>query len=112
MICTTAPARSCRWSSQDSDHVSVPLDITVMVSLGKICCNISGKARHVVSGISRGAGEAVNWQPSTPVDIYGSRARIGYTCPPLCAKAFRYEFYKLVAGGVTLVTTTVTVTES
>jgi len=82
-----------------------------MVSLGKICCNISGKARHVVSRISRGAGEAVNWQPSTRADIYGSRARIGYTCPPLCAEVFPYEFYKLVPAGVTLVITTLTVIE-
>jgi hypothetical protein len=42
----------------------------------------------------------VNWQPSTRADIYGSRARIGYTCPPLCAEVFPYEFYKLVPAGV------------
>jgi maleate isomerase len=88
-----------------------PLDVAVMVSSGKICCNIGGKARHVVSWISRGAGEAVNWQPSTRADIYGSRARIGYTCPPLCAEVFPYEFYKLVPAGVTLVITTLTVIE-
>jgi maleate isomerase len=82
-----------------------------VVSSGKICCNIGGKARHVVSWISRGASEAVNWQPSTRADIYGSRARIGYICPPLCAEVFPYEFYKLVPAGVTLVITTLTVIE-
>jgi maleate cis-trans isomerase len=82
-----------------------------MVSPGKIRCNIGAKARHVVSWISRGAGEAVNWQPWTRADIYGSRARIGYTCPPLCAEVFPYEFYKLVPAGVTLVITTLTVIE-
>src|SRR5262245_12341541 len=90
---------------------SSPLDVSVMVSSGKICCNIGGKARHVVSGILRGAGEAVNWQPSTRADIYGSRARIGYTCPPLCAEVFPYEFYKLAPAGVSLVITTLTVIE-
>jgi maleate isomerase len=44
-------------------------------------------------------------------DIYGSRARIGYTCPPLCAEVFPYEFYELVPAGVTLVITTLTVIE-
>src|SRR5262249_25731130 len=49
---------------------------------------------------------------STPRhDIYGHRARIGYTCPPLSAEIFPYEFYKLVPAGVTLVLTTLTVVE-
>src|SRR5262245_11802037 len=43
--------------------------------------------------------------------IYGRRARIGYICPPLIAEVFPYEFYKLVPGGVTLVITTLAVTE-
>ena len=42
-------------------------------------------------------------------NIYGHRARIGYTCPPLSAEIFPYEFYKLVPAGVTLVLTTLTV---
>jgi maleate isomerase len=42
-------------------------------------------------------------------DSYGYRARIGYTCPPLSAEVFPYEFYKLVPDGVTLVITTLTV---
>src|SRR5262245_36775630 len=50
-------------------------------------------------------------QPSTRSDIYGHRARIGYTCPPLSAEIFPYEFYKLVPAGVTLVITTLTVIE-
>jgi len=47
----------------------------------------------------------------TSHDIYGYRARIGYTCPPLSAEIFPYEFYKLVPAGVTLVLTTLTVVE-
>jgi maleate isomerase len=53
----------------------------------------------------------MNGQPSTRSDIYGHRARIGYTCPPLSAEVFPYEFYKLVPAGVTLVITTLTVIE-
>jgi maleate isomerase len=44
-------------------------------------------------------------------DIYGHRARIGYVCPPLTAEVFPYEFYKLVPAGVTLVITTLSVSE-
>jgi maleate isomerase len=43
--------------------------------------------------------------------IYGRRARIGYTCPPLFAEVFPYEFYKLVPDGVTLVIATLSVVE-
>ena len=53
----------------------------------------------------------MNQQPSARSDIYGHRARIGYTCPPLSAEVFPYEFYKLVPAGVTLVITTLTVIE-
>jgi maleate isomerase len=49
--------------------------------------------------------------PSSRDDSYGYRARIGYTCPPLSAEVFPYEFYKLVPDGVTLVITTLTVIE-
>ena len=55
--------------------------------------------------------ERSSWRPSTRADSYGSRARIGYTCPPLSAEVFPYEFYKLVPAGVTLVITTLTVIE-
>jgi maleate isomerase len=48
---------------------------------------------------------------SSRSDIYGHRARIGYTCPPLSAEIFPYEFYKLAPAGVTLVITTLTVVE-
>jgi maleate isomerase len=44
-------------------------------------------------------------------ETYGRRARIGYTCPPLCAEIFPYEFYRLVPAGVTLVITTLSVIE-
>jgi len=53
----------------------------------------------------------INRQPSTRSNIYGHRARIGYTCPPLSAEVFPYEFYKLVPAGVTLVITTLMVIE-
>jgi maleate isomerase len=43
--------------------------------------------------------------------IYGHRARIGYTSPPLTAEVFPYEFYRIVPDGVTLVLTTLAVTE-
>jgi maleate isomerase len=43
--------------------------------------------------------------------LYGHRARIGYTSPPLTAEVFPYEFYKIVPAGVTLVITTLAVTE-
>jgi len=41
----------------------------------------------------------------TMSDIYGSRARIGYTSPPLTTEVFPYEFYRIVPDGVTLVVT-------
>jgi len=53
----------------------------------------------------------MNRQASARSDIYGHRARIGYTCPPLSAEVFPYEFYKLAPAGVTLVITTLTVIE-
>ena len=33
--------------------------------------------------------------------MYGHRARIGYTSPPLTTEIFPYEFYKIVPDGVT-----------
>ena len=41
--------------------------------------------------------------------IYGHRARIGYTSPPLTTEVFPYEFYKIVPSGVTLVLTTLAI---
>src|SRR5260370_26002780 len=43
--------------------------------------------------------------------IYGHRARIGYTSPPLTTEIFPYEFYKIVPDGVTLVITTLAIVE-
>ena len=43
--------------------------------------------------------------------IYGYRARIGYTSPPLTTEVFPYEFYKIVPDGVTLVITTLAIVE-
>jgi maleate cis-trans isomerase len=42
--------------------------------------------------------------------MYGHRARIGYTSPPLTTEVFPYEFYKIVPEGVTLVLTTLAIT--
>ena len=41
--------------------------------------------------------------------MYGTRARIGYTCPVYLAEIFPYDFYKMVPEGVTLVTATASV---
>jgi maleate isomerase len=43
--------------------------------------------------------------------MYGHRARIGYTSPPLTTEIFPYEFYKIVPEGVTLVVTTLAIVE-
>ena len=42
--------------------------------------------------------------------LYGHRARIGYTSPPLVTEVFPYEFYKIVPAGVTLMITTLAIT--
>ncbi len=44
-------------------------------------------------------------------DIYGYRARIGYTSPPAATEVFPYEFYKTVPKGVTLVISTLAISE-
>src|ERR1700733_1431423 len=46
---------------------------------------------------------------SSRADIYGSRARIGYTSPPLTTEVFPYEFYQIVPAGVTLVVTSLAI---
>ncbi|MFI5266356.1 MAG: hypothetical protein ACHQ7M_03165 [Chloroflexota bacterium] len=40
---------------------------------------------------------------------YGSRARIGYTCPVYLAEIFPYDFYKIVPDGVSMMTATASV---
>ena len=40
--------------------------------------------------------------------MYGNRARIGYTSPPMITEVFPYEFYKMAPAGVTLMLTTLT----
>jgi maleate isomerase len=45
----------------------------------------------------------------TRANIYGHRARIGYTSPPLTTEIFPYEFYKIVPAGVTLIITTLAI---
>src|SRR3954452_5992408 len=42
-------------------------------------------------------------------EIYGNRARIGYTSPPLLTEVFAYDFYRLVPAGVTLVLTSLAI---
>jgi hypothetical protein len=42
--------------------------------------------------------------------IYGHRARIGYTSPPLVTEVFPYEFYRIAPPGVTLMITTLAIT--
>jgi maleate isomerase len=44
-----------------------------------------------------------------PDRMYGHRARIGYTSPPLTTEVFPYEFYKIVPEGVTLVVTSLAI---
>lgn len=41
--------------------------------------------------------------------MYGHRARIGYTSPPLTTEVFPYEFYKLAPEGVSLVVTSLAI---
>src|SRR5437660_5514358 len=41
--------------------------------------------------------------------MYGYRARIGYTSPPLTTEVFPYEFYKIAPEGVTLVVTSLAI---
>jgi maleate isomerase len=47
--------------------------------------------------------------PPLPETMYGYRARIGYTSPPLITEVFPYEFYKIVPEGVTLVVTSLAI---
>jgi len=44
-----------------------------------------------------------------PEKMYGHRARVGYTSPPLTTEVFPYEFYKIAPEGVTLVITTLAI---
>ena len=41
--------------------------------------------------------------------MYGHRARIGYTSPPLTTEIFPYEFYRIAPDGVTLVVTSLAI---
>ena len=44
--------------------------------------------------------------------MYGHRARIGCTSPPITAEVFPYEFYKIAPDGVTLAVATLAVTNN
>jgi maleate cis-trans isomerase len=48
---------------------------------------------------------------ATQDGMYGHRARIGYTSPPLTTEVFPYDFYRIVPDGVTLVLTTLAIVE-
>jgi hypothetical protein len=64
------------------------------VAAREISCIIRDKIRHGVShGCEQDRAGMINRQPSTRSEIYGHRARIGYTCPPRSAEVFFYEFY-------------------
>jgi maleate isomerase len=82
-----------------------PAGVAAAVTACKIYCIIGARVRHTISPHRQ--SQSVNSRS----DIYGHRARIGYTCPPLSAEIFPYEFYKLAPAGVTLVITTLTVIE-
>src|SRR5262249_60887298 len=71
----------------------------------------TAKPVTVFRAVASRSGE-MNPQPSTRNDIYGHRARIGYTCPPLSAEVFPYEFYTPLTPGGTRAITTMTVRES
>jgi maleate isomerase len=47
--------------------------------------------------------------PARGSQMYGWRARIGYTSPPLTTEVFPYEFYRIVPDGVTLVVTSLAI---
>jgi maleate cis-trans isomerase len=49
--------------------------------------------------------------PHQPRDIYGWRARIGYTSPPAATEVFPYEFYLVAPPGVSLVVSTLAIVE-
>ena len=81
------------------------------------CMAVSRCAAAIISWTRRGRADsfASAKQSGTAMtdqsraDIYGSRARIGYTSPPLTTEVFPYEFYKMVPAGVTLVVTTLAI---
>ena len=50
-------------------------------------------------------------EANKPRDIYGYRARIGYTSPPAATEVFPYEFYMIVPKGVTLVVSTLAIVD-
>lgn len=58
----------------------------------------------------------INFRASAAVPhrqrMYGHRARIGYTSPPIIAEVFPYEFYKIAPEGVTLALATLAVTNN
>src|SRR5262244_1086968 len=82
---TTVPDERRRWTSQDAAS-SFPLSYQKEI-------------------VSERKGPPV----SLPEKMYGYRARIGYTSPPLTTEVFPYEFYQIVPEGVTLVVTSLAI---
>ena len=50
-------------------------------------------------------------EANQPRDIYGYRARIGYTSPPAATEVFPYEFYMTAPKGVSLVISTLAIVD-
>ncbi len=48
---------------------------------------------------------------TSPRNVYGHRARVGYTSPPAATEVFPYEFYLVAPKGVTLVISTLAIVE-
>jgi maleate isomerase len=55
------------------------------------------------------AGSNDRLPPADAETMYGHRARIGYTSPPLTTEIFPYEFYRIAPDGVTLVVTSLAI---
>src|SRR5438132_8531228 len=67
------------------------------------------RQRQRVCGEAMAASTNMTASINKRSDIYGHRARIGYTSPPLTTEIFPYEFYQMVPAGVTLVVTTLAI---
>ena len=70
---------------------------------------VAGPIASTCRNNKNGIGTVSVQENQARADIYGSRARIGYTSPPLTTEIFPYEFYKIVPAGVTLVVTSLAI---
>src|SRR6266852_3162759 len=76
---------------------------------GRPACGIDTAPRSPISTAADATGVEDTAMTARAQGIYGHRARIGYTSPPLTTEIFPYEFYKIVPTGVTLVITTLAI---